>query len=219
MRIFTLLFLVSVLASCSSTMEVSSLTMLGTEEAKRMMAPARPLPQGRQPIRISVEADGIVSSVDIRNQKEGRIERMKEMVYATEFGPVAGLDSEESFSVAPVTPAKPTKFGKADVGFSLRMTPTLMDNGEVHVRGLVVASGGERHPLVYGEGAGPIAALGDGRFGKKVPVIVTENRQESFILERIETPVLLKALPGKTYTIDVKTMEGFSPVQLTVLAR
>ncbi len=110
----------------------------------------------------------------------------------------------------PVTPATPADFTVAPTGLSLKVSPRIT-GAFIELTGSVIFS--------WSEGTTNTAAVGEG-IGRVTTddrrVTLTDNRHDLPVFGTRTTPFFIRALPGKTYTLQVKGEK--SPIRIDITA-
>ena len=169
-----------------------------------------PLPSSR-PIQIDAkffDGEDVIAapSVIARNGQTAAVEIAAEVSYPTRYTlaesrPVEGGNF-------PVTPATPTDFTTAPTGLSLKVTPQIR-GAFIELSGSVIISWSEGNTTTasVGEGIGSVTTE-DRR------VTMTDNRHDLPVFGTRTTPFFIRALPGKTYTLNVKGEKG--PIRIDI---
>ena len=136
-------------------------------------------------------------SVMIRDSQEGEIRVSREFIYPTKYDPsrsAPAAEFTEKSGSFPVTPAVPTEFAVKDVGVSLQVLAKIASEKgmiDLKLRTDVTEFAGY---LNYGE---PIRAFSANAWGKKIPVVLTENK------------VLAPVFQGRLQETSVRIPDGY----------
>ena len=153
------------------------------------------------------------------HRKPLTFELVRELVSPTDFDAPKLRTGDDAFvggNIAsfPVTPESPKKFATTNLGWKISMTPTWLSNGQIRLDGKARHVGAEVQRGVHGERGKPIAALGEDALGRKVPVILTENKTDMAVKRQVTTPFILYAVPGKSYVVPVARGSETVPLRI-----
>lgn len=143
-----------------------------------------------------------------RSGQTAAVEIAAEVTYPTRYSLAkSGPSADGAF---PVSPGNPVDFTTAPTGLSLKMTPRIT-GGFIELSGSVIFS--------WSEGATNTAAVGEGIGSVTTDdrrATLTDNRHDLPVFGTRTTPFFIRALPGKTYTLQVKGEKG--PIRIDITA-
>jgi hypothetical protein len=126
------------------------------------------------------------------------------------------FEGAEGVTSFPVTPATPKAFKRIKVGWEFEGTPTIREDGLIQLEATVRHTGISVDQSVFGEGSGPIVVEHERKLiGKKIDIVMTENREEMMATCVTEMPLIVRAKPGVTYDIVVKAFGRAIPAKIT----
>ena len=146
-------------------------------------------------------------AVTLSRGRSGGTRVMKELIYPTSYeypeipsGDEFGADS--TLNSYPITPANPTSFDVTNVGWTLdlRARP---QGSFIMIEGTLTRKKAGPQLRAAGIPFQPIAVLASDALGRKVPVILTENRAEQPTIITTDYPVRIAATPGGEYTLSL----------------
>lgn len=173
-------------------------------------------PQFQMMIRALSQKKGVdllsAPSVMLRDSQAGGVEVTREFIYPTKYDPPkaksAAADSGEQEQGFPVSPATPVEFSVERVGLNFQILPHYLADGTIELK-MRLTNSEPQGFLDFGE---PIASREKNPWGKRIPVVISENR--------ILTPVFRKRAMEMTTRIPDGTslcLGGFVTDDIQIL--
>ena len=173
-------------------------------------------PQFQMMIRALSQKKGVdllsAPSVMLRDSQAGGVEVTREFIFPTKYDPPkaksVAADSGDQEQGFPVSPATPLEFSVERVGLNFQILPHYLADGTIELK-MRLTNSEPQGFLDFGE---PIASREKNPWGKRVPVVISENR--------ILTPVFRKRAMEMTTRIPDGTslcLGGFVTDDIQIL--
>lgn len=130
-----------------------------------------------------------------------KFSKLRNYRYPKSYSLPEKINNSNGVEVFPVTPSAPLKFDSIEKGWSISLKPQLA-GGVVTLEGEITHVSTKVRQGVFGEGADPIFAVVPSIFGKTY-VTITENRGDIPLISKDVYPVFIRAIPNKTYKINI----------------